>query len=174
MHCTALTKPVTDCKRSSSSSFSDKLLLNFTSAFRDVAPHCRTQKCQQLDFIVISAGRLILIVWRIFTGISQTIRYRPSLIISTTLKCVIFLIFYCWIHHINSWTSKWLMCSSAGSRSLSPWEKSMSNLCRVVFLRQGPLRNLITLNRLEEFVPGSIRKMDTNPPELSGLLVAGR
>ncbi len=40
VHCTALTKPVTDCKRSSSSSFSDILLLNFTSAFRDVAPHC--------------------------------------------------------------------------------------------------------------------------------------
>ncbi len=44
VHCTALTKPVTDCKRSSSSSFSDILLLGFTSAFRDVDPHCRTQK----------------------------------------------------------------------------------------------------------------------------------
>ncbi len=42
-HCTALTKPDTDCKRSSSSSLSD-ILLSFTSAFRDVAPHCRTQK----------------------------------------------------------------------------------------------------------------------------------
>ncbi len=41
---------------------------------------CHTQKCQQLDFIVIIAGRLILIVGRIFTGISQTIRYRPSLL----------------------------------------------------------------------------------------------
>ncbi len=37
VHCTALTKPVTDFKRSSSSSFSDKLLLSFTSAFHDVA-----------------------------------------------------------------------------------------------------------------------------------------
>ncbi len=89
MHCPALTKPVTDCRRSSSSSFSDKLLLSFTSAFRDVAPHCRTEICQQLDFIVIIAGRLILIMGRIFTGISQTIRYRPSLLMIThyqTLK----------------------------------------------------------------------------------------
>ncbi len=49
-----------------------------------------TEICQQLDFIVIIAGRLILIVWRIFTSISQTIRYRPSLAPTTgeSLDCI--------------------------------------------------------------------------------------
>ncbi len=75
VHCTALTKPVKNCKRSSS--FNNKLLLNFTSALRSALSH--TEICQQLDFIVIIARRLILIVGNIFTGISQRIRYRPSL-----------------------------------------------------------------------------------------------
>ncbi len=55
-HCTALTKPVPDCRRSSS--FSNKFLLNFMSAFRHVTPYGRTQKCQKLGFIVIITGRL--------------------------------------------------------------------------------------------------------------------
>ncbi len=41
-HCTALTKPVPDCRRSSS--FREIFLLGFTSAFRHVALHSRTQK----------------------------------------------------------------------------------------------------------------------------------
>ncbi len=40
-HYTDLTKPVPDCR--SSSSFSNILLLNFTSAFHHVALHGRTQ-----------------------------------------------------------------------------------------------------------------------------------
>ncbi len=106
VHCTALTKPVPDCR---SSSFSDKLL-NFTSALSHRNNRCiRLEQCcaewslcdikvpaerfecigsvaqveraycLQLDFIVIIMGRLILIVGRIFTGISQAKRYRPSL-----------------------------------------------------------------------------------------------
>ncbi len=34
---------------------------------------------QQIDFIIIITGRLILIMGRTFTGILQMIRYRPSL-----------------------------------------------------------------------------------------------
>ncbi len=79
VHCTALTKPVTYCKRSSSSSFSETPPQFHVCLLRCRSALSHTEICKQLDFIVIIAGRLILIVWRIFTGISQTIRYRPSL-----------------------------------------------------------------------------------------------
>ncbi len=78
VHCTALNKPVPDCKRSSSSSFTPQFHVCLLLC-RSALSH--TEICQQLDFIVIIAGRLILIVGRIFTGISQTIRYPPSLVV---------------------------------------------------------------------------------------------
>ncbi len=55
-HRTALTKPVPDCRRSSS--FSNKLLFKFMSTFCIVASHGRADRRQQLDFIIIIAGRL--------------------------------------------------------------------------------------------------------------------
>ncbi len=110
VHCTALTKPVTDCKKSSSSSFRDILLLNFTSAFRmSLRTVSHTEICQQLDFIVIIVGRLILIVGRIFTGISQTIRYRPSLVAQ-------------WSKVLFSDESKF--CISFGNQGPRVWRKS--------------------------------------------------
>lgn len=60
------------------------LLLGFTSAFRHFcfrsARELHTEMRHQQGFIVIIAGRLTLIAGRISTGLSQTIRYRPSLL----------------------------------------------------------------------------------------------
>ncbi len=79
VHCTALTKQLQIVKgaRAHHLAIYSSSVSRLPSAMSALS---HTEICQQLDFIVIIAGRLIPIVWRIFTGISQTIRYRPSLV----------------------------------------------------------------------------------------------
>ncbi len=80
MHCTALTKPVTDCKRSSSSSFSNILRLSFSlpsaMSLRTVA-HRNMSTTRRYRYY---RGKTNSYRGEKILYISQTIRYRPSLL----------------------------------------------------------------------------------------------